>query len=126
MITPAQEIEMQARLARARGDLREVRKTVEGVNALEVEADLQEAIITYCRSKGWFVLYSRMDLPTTLPLGSPDFVIAANDGKTFWIECKRPGEKRKPAQIGVAMMLEKLKANYGLVYSFQQFLEIVK
>lgn len=93
--------------------------------AAEVEGDLQEACISACRARGWFVVFSRMDLPTTLPLGTPDLIVAADNSRVFWVECKSASGKMRPAQLGVKLMLEKLGHTVHVVSSLEAFLKIV-
>jgi hypothetical protein len=52
------------------------------------EAPLHEHILARCRALGYYVIHSRMDWPTSVAVGAPDFVIAARDGRVVWIECK--------------------------------------
>ena len=122
MITSFDLIQIQARLAKNRGDnLAEYNG--EGV---ECEAELHEQIIYECRGRLWPFVRSRMDLPSTTSLGAPDFVIAADNGRVFFIEAKTKTGKQSPAQIGWQMMLERNGHKYHLVRSFEQFLEAIK
>lgn len=90
------------------------------------ESDLQDRIVGYCRSKGWFPVFSGMRRRTSTPIGTPDFVIYADNGRVFTIETKSKTGKQTPEQIGVQLMLNKLGHQYYLVRSFEQFLEVVK
>lgn len=86
---------------------------------------LHEKIMDYCRSKGWQFIHSRTDKPSTNQIGCPDFLIAANDGVTFWIECKRKGSKPTTHQLGTILALKLLGHRASIVYSFQEFLDFV-
>ena len=57
------------------------------------EAEIQAQIIKEMRSRGWLV---NKLVQTTLN-GSPD-LIAHKDGRTVYIEVKRPGQKVRPLQ----------------------------
>ncbi len=75
---------MQARLA-----ANQIRREVvmsSGViahDAVDYEADLHDQIISYCQRNGWVIVHSRMDMRTTVGVGTPDFVLGAPGGKTF-------------------------------------------
>ena len=119
MITQQQYREMEIRL-------RGVTREHVSQSATLDESDLQDRIVDYCRSKMWFVVFSGMHRRTSTPVGTPDFVIYADDGRVFTIETKSKTGKQTPEQLGVQLMLEKLGHKYHLVRSFDQFLEIVK
>jgi hypothetical protein len=57
------------------------------------EAEIQTQIMKEMRSRGWLV---NKLIQTTLN-GSPD-LIAHKDGRTVYIEVKRPGQKPRPLQ----------------------------
>jgi len=97
-----------------------------GAPGAEDEGELHNQILAYCRAKGWSVVHSRMDVPQTAGVGTPDFVIALPNGVTIWIEAK--AKKRKPSmeQLAWIATLKKLGHRAAVVWSFEQFLEIVK
>jgi hypothetical protein len=121
-ITPQQFREMEIRLHGTS------RKPVERESQAETiaESDLQDHIVAYCRSKGWFPVYSGMHMHTSTPVGTMDFIIYADRGRVFAIETKSKNGKQKPEQIGVQLMLERLGHKYHLVRSYEQFLEVVR
>jgi hypothetical protein len=90
------------------------------------ESDLQDRIVAYCRSKGWFVVFSGMHRRTSVPIGTPDFIIYADKGRVFTIETKSAAGKQTPEQLGVQLMLQKLGHEYHLVRSFEKFVEVIK
>jgi hypothetical protein len=94
--------------------------------SVECEHDLHDDIEAYCKGRGWYYVHSRMDKPTTTALGVPDFIIALPEGKTLWVECKRKGGKLRAEQQGVAMMLDKLQHHWAVVFSFEEFITIVR
>ncbi len=90
------------------------------------EKDLHDQIEAECRKRIWPYIHSRMDMMSTISVGAPDFVIAAEGGRTFWIECKTKNGKQTIEQKGWQLMLEKNHNRYHIVRSFSEFLEIVK
>jgi len=90
------------------------------------EADLHEQITQWCRRKGYLVVHSRMDLPTTTAKGVPDFIIAMDGGKTWWVEAKAKGGKLKQEQACWLAALESKRHRADLVWSFSEFLEYAK
>lgn len=94
-------------------------------DAAEDEGDLQDQIIAYCHTKGWWVLWSRMDLKTTTPLGTPDLIIFANAGRVIIVEAKRRDGKLRPDQLGVKLKLESLGHTVHVVRSMKEFMSAI-
>jgi hypothetical protein len=94
-------------------------------NASTDESELQEQIIAEVRRCGGWVDYSRMDLPTTRPRGSPDLYCFLPE-RLLIIECKTKTGKQTPEQLGVAMMLEKLGHKVHVIRSFTEFLDLCR
>lgn len=86
---------------------------------------LHEQITEHCRAKGWPFVHSRTDQKTTCALGTPDFIIAGKNGATYWVECKRAGSKPTTQQLGMILMLQSLGHKAAIVYSYQNFLDLV-
>lgn len=113
--------------------LREFEARMHGINrtaktTYEAETDesvLQDTIISECRRRGWWVDYSRMDLPTTRPKGAPDIYIFADRKRFFAIETKSKKGKLRPEQLGVQIALENLGHTVHIIYSFAQFVELI-
>lgn len=95
------------------------------VHQSEKEKDLQESIIDYARGKGWWVDYSRMDLPTTRPLGAPDIYVFADGGRLFIVEAKAKTGKLTSAQLGVKIALGHLGHTVHVVRSIKEFIQLV-
>jgi hypothetical protein len=93
-------------------------KTTAGV---ESESLLHEQIMDYCKSRGWIAFHSRMDKPQHATLGMPDFVIATDDGRTIYAECKKKGAKCSPAQNAVLAWLAHNKQICGVVTTLEEF-----
>ncbi len=96
------------------------------LNPVSLEADLHERIEAYCKGKGWLVVHSRMDRPSTVAVGMTDFVIAADGGRVFWVECKRKGSKPTPAQLGTIAWLQKLGHKSAICWSMEDFVKLVR
>jgi len=89
--------------------------------ACEKEAELHEAILHYCRSKGWCVAHCRMDKPSTSQIGTPDFIVAMPQGKTIWVEAKTAKGKLSLEQQAWLTALRKLGHKAGVVRHIQEF-----
>jgi len=89
-----------------------------------LESVLHEKILEYANSRGWAVVHSRMDRRATVGIGTPDFILGANGGITYWIECKRKGSKPTTEQLGRILMLKLLGHRAEIVYSFEEFLAV--
>jgi len=94
-------------------------------DATNDESDLQDVIISESRKRGWWVDYSRMDLPTTRPKGAPDIYIFADRKRLFIVEAKSKTGKLRPEQLGVKLALEKLGHTVNVISSFSQFIELI-
>lgn len=120
-ITPEQAQLMLMRLERSKK--REMPPP--GYEPCDDESDLQDKCISYCHSQGWWVMFSRMDLATTTPVGSPDLIIFADKGRVFIVEAKREKEKLRPAQVGVKCKLESLGHTVFVVHSVPEFMDAI-
>lgn len=121
-IDPSELPGILARLRRARGET----ELAAPFDAVEREAELHDAILQECRRRGWYVVHARMDAPTTVSLGCPDFIIAADNGVAWWIEAKSRQGKATLAQQAIAAWLRKLGHRYALVRSISEFLKAVQ
>lgn len=119
MITALQFEQMQARCAAGRGE------AVPG-DAVDNEGALHDAILAECRRRLWPVIHSRMDCATTTTRGCPDFVVFAERGFVFAIECKTRKGKLTPEQAGWRMMLLRNGHKYAVVRSMAEFLDVVE
>lgn len=64
----------------------------------EDESDLHNAIIDYCRERGWQYLHGSMAARTHRTLGEPDFIILAHGSQLRMVECKSKTGKLSPDQ----------------------------
>lgn len=97
--------------------------TSEGV---EREADLHDQIEKECRRRGWPFVHSRMDRRTTTAVGTVDFVIAAGNGRTLWIEAKGAKTKVTREQAATIHWLNTLGHAAAIVHSLDEFHEFLK
>ena len=88
-----------------------------------LESPFQDKIREDAESRGWWILWSRMDRATTTPVGSPDMLIFADRGRVFIIEAKARNEKLRPAQLGVKLKLESLGHKVSVVRNMQEYIE---
>ena len=92
---------------------------------IEREGDLHDEIEATLKFKRWYYVHSRMDRATTSRAGTPDFIIAAPGGVTYWIECKRKGGKLSVDQNITRHILGALGHKFALVFSLQDFLNVI-
>lgn len=93
--------------------------------AVERERDLHEQIIQHCQNSRWLYFHSRMDQKSTATVGQPDFTILLPAGRVLFIECKAKGGKLRPEQQRVKMVAECLGHTVHVIYSFDEFLNIL-
>lgn len=89
------------------------------------EAHLHNKIIDACKARGWIYFYGSMASRTARTIGEPDFVILADSGRVFFIECKTRIGKLSPEQLGIKMWAEKLGHQIHVVRSVDEFLRVV-
>lgn len=94
--------------------------------AVEDEGELHADIKRHCDRMGWRYVNSRMDKRSRVGEGVTDFIIAADKGRTFWIECKSRTGKLSLDQLAFITWLEKLGHEVAVVDSMAGFLEAVK
>lgn len=92
---------------------------------VELEAELHQEILSHCRAAGWPVVHSRMDRPSHVAIGTPDFVIALPNGMTLWIEAKAKRNKPTIEQLTWLAALKRNGHRAHVVHSFPEFLEIL-
>ena len=129
MITPFEAQQMQERLAWNRRkpldplDSLPCEKLAQGVGC---EADLHNDILEDCKARGWIALHGSMAQATGRTLGEWDFVIVADYGRVFLIECKTKTGKLTPEQAGMKAWAEKLGHKPSVVRSMAEYLEAIK
>lgn len=90
----------------------------------ERESDLHDQIVSTCKARGWIIFHARMDCRTTYPLGTPDFIIATDDGRTIYVEAKARNGKLSPAQNAMLAWLRKNQQQCYVVSSIEEFRQI--
>jgi hypothetical protein len=90
------------------------------------EKKLHWRIIAECDRRGFPWVHARMDLPHTVAVGTPDFVVALPMGRTLWIECKSGARKLTPRQQAWMRRLTRNAHQAHVVRSFRQFLDLIK
>ncbi len=104
---------------------REPEKTTTTGPGQDLESDLHDSILEYCRGRGWLAIHSRMDKKTTTALGVSDFIIVTHNTVLF-VEAKRKGNKPTPKQRGFLMAIEVLGWPQAVVYSMGEFLAFLR
>ena len=89
---------------------------------------LHRKIMAWCDSQWpkWKYRHSRTDKPSREEIGVEDFTLFAPNGVTYHIECKAKGGKQTPEQLAWAKELEMLGHRVHIVYSLEEFKEVVK
>jgi len=95
-------------------------------NGVAREARLHEEIFDECRRRGWIALHGSMAERTHRTQGEPDFVILADGGRVFFVECKSRTGKLSPAQAALKFHAEKLGHTVHVVRSLEEFVEVAK
>jgi hypothetical protein len=92
---------------------------------LEVEG-LHRPIIEECKRRGWKYVYSNPTKPTTIGEGVCDFIIYADGGRMFHVECKSRKGKLSVEQLAFICWIEKLGHKAHVVTGMSEFMEIIK
>lgn len=98
---------------------------VNRTEAVDDESQLHNDIKQHCKNKGWRYVNARMDKRSSIGEGICDFIIAADNGRVFWIECKSKTGKISLGQSTFIVWLLKLGHTVHVVTNMDQFLEIV-
>lgn len=85
------------------------------------ESKLHEQIIEECDKRLWGYIHNRMDRKATTKKGIPDFVIVADQSRTFYIECKMPGKKFSDEQNKFKAVAERNGHTVHRVENMAQF-----
>jgi hypothetical protein len=76
--------------------------------AVKNEGDLHDELESHCTAQGYLCAHSRMDVPSTIAVGFPDFVIFMPERKTCFLECKSKTGKATIKQLGKIAHARKL------------------
>jgi hypothetical protein len=96
----------------------------EASRPVEREMTLHNAIIAECKRKGWRYIHSDTTKPTTCGEGVCDFIIYADGGRMFHVECKSAKGKLSMEQRIFIVWIEKLGHAAHVIDNFMDFLRI--
>ena len=89
------------------------------------EEELAQLCIAEIRRRRW---YFTRNLPGRYSTGTPgtvDLIIAADMGKTYWVELKKHGGKLSEAQTITRHVLLALNHQWACVKSYQEFVNFI-
>lgn len=75
-----------------------MRSTIKCHDCVENESDLHNAIIDFCKEKGWQYLHGSMAYKTRRVCGEPDFIVLAHGSQLRMVECKSKNGKLSQEQ----------------------------
>ncbi len=93
-----------------------------------MESDLHGKIKEHCQAQWprWKAVSARMDKRSTLPVGCQDFTIFADKGRVFCFECKAKNKKPDADQLIWHKEMAMLGHKVHVIWTFEEFKEIVK
>lgn len=94
--------------------------------AVKVESELHEQIERYCTERGYLYIHSRMDAPTTIQVGTPDFAVFMPGAKSVFIECKAKGGKTTTEQLSKIAHARKLGFRAEVVDNFEDARKVME
>ena len=86
------------------------------------ENDVKRQVKDYLSIKGWFWFYNLQGLGSYD--GIPDF-IAIKNGRTIYLEAKKPGGKQSPGQIEFEWNITHQNGEYYLIKSLEDLIEVM-
>jgi len=86
------------------------------------ENDVKSLIKDYLTVKGWFWFYNLQGLGSYD--GIPDF-IAIKNGRTIYLEAKKPGGIQSPGQIDFERNITYQKGEYYLIDCLEDLIKII-
>lgn len=119
-------MQMQARLSH--NQLRDPREPFESAERETGKSGLQSQIMEWCDEQWprWVVLRAATYRKSTLEVGTHDLTIFGSGRRCFLVEVKAKGNKPSERQLIWAAQLAPLGWKVEFVWSYEQFLEIVK
>ena len=91
--------------------------------ACDDESVLQAEIRRDVDRSGWTCFWSRMDKKTRNKVGTLDFTIAMDRGRTWWVEAKSKDGKVSEAQAANIAWLRKLGHHVSVVSSMTEYFQ---
>jgi hypothetical protein len=116
--------QMSQRVARARGKMSEEGPDTAREGCAD-EKTLHQEILNECRRRGWIAIHARMNRPTTIACGVPDFLILADRGRLFLVEAKSKSGKLRSEQLAFIAWATKLSHTVHIVRSCPEFLALL-
>ena len=89
------------------------------------ESDLHAKIFDECRRRGWIALHGSMSERTHRTPGEFDFVILADCGRIFLVECKTAKGKLSLEQLAMKIHAEHLGHKPAVIRSMGEFMELI-
>ncbi len=108
-------------MVRKASKLREANRS----DAVECEADLHHAVWAECRRRRWQALHGSMSEATSRTKGEPDFIILADKGRVFFVECKTRTGKLSPVQQAFKVGASFNGHTVHTIRSMTEFLNVV-
>lgn len=93
---------------------------------VDKESELHQQILDECKRRGWIAFHGSMAHSTFRTPGEPDFVILADSGRVFLVECKTRTGKLTADQLAIHAWAKKIGHEVYTVRSLEEFLEIVR
>lgn len=96
-----------------------------GEGHVDEEIPLHNEILKECERRGWLAFHGSTAHRTHRTVGEFDFIILADGGRRFNIECKKKGGKLTTEQITIHHWANHLGHATYVVRSFQEFLLVI-
>ena len=93
--------------------------------AVDCEADLHLDILEACKRRGWIALHGAMCTSTHRTPGEWDFIVLADKGRVFLIECKSKTGKLSPEQYAMHHWAASLGHEPAVVRSLEEFEQLI-
>lgn len=93
--------------------------------AAKNERELHYQLLDECAKLGWIALHGSMAARTHRTEGEPDFVIIANAGRVFFVECKTAAGKFSKEQTAMLAHARKLGHTIHVVHTLEEFRDAV-
>lgn len=101
-----------------------MRSPIKFHDCVENESDLHNAIIDFCKERGWIALHGSTAHRTYRTLGESDFCCVLPFGLVLFVECKTKTGKLTQEQQVMAAWLKRLGNEMHVVRSLQEFQQL--
>lgn len=96
-----------------------------GYKPKQMEKDIQQDIVDYCKERRWPVLRHCMAHKIWGTIGWPDLTILLPGAKVMLVECKRKGQKLRPEQLGLKTWSKELGHEIHIVTCLDEFMSVL-